>query len=151
MRALLINAGNRHQLSIGSTKARLSPICCQQQLVVGSNVDGAAFIDVKTLCLLRCEVAFFASCVAGNDLAVFHSDDFQRFMPSNAPDSPMKFQHMAFSIVPNVTFLSARPVQWYVVLLVGTLSEFPCAHTLSADSLCDMANLFVCGGDNQHT
>ena len=63
----------------------------------------------------------------------------------------MKFQHLAFSIVPHVTFLSTRPVQWYVVLLVSTLSQFPCARALSADSLGDMANLFVCGGDNQHT
>src|SRR5580704_18696689 len=114
--ALHIDAGNRHQLSIGSAKAKLSPICRQQQLVVGSNVDGATFIDLKELCLLRCEVAFFAACVAGNDLAVFHSDDFQRFMPGNTLDRSVKFQYLTFTIVPRVTFLRTRPVQWYVVL-----------------------------------
>ena len=63
----------------------------------------------------------------------------------------MKFQHLTFSIVPHVTLLHTRPVQWYVVLLVGTLSQFPCARALSTDSLGDMANLFVCGGDSQRT
>jgi len=101
--------------------------------------------------VLRCELAFLAARVAGNDLAVFHSDDFQRFMPRNALDSPMKLQHLAFSIVPHVTFLRARPVQWYEMLRVGTLSQSPCARALSADRLGDMANLFMCGGDNQHT
>src|SRR5208283_616743 len=149
--SLLINAGNRHQLSIGSAKARLAPICHEQQVVIGSNFDGAALVDFKAFRVLRCELTFFAACVTGNDLAVFHSDDFQRFMPSNALDRPMKFQHLAFCIVPHVTLLRARPVEWYVMLLVGALSQFPCARALSADSLGNMANLFVCGSDNQHT
>src|SRR5208282_6166361 len=108
-------------------------------------------IDIKAFRLLCCELALFAACVARNDLAVFHSSDFQRFMPRNALDSPMKFHHPPFSIVPHVTFLRARPVQRCVMLLVGTLSQLPCACALSADRLGDTANLFVCGGDNQHT
>ena len=69
-------------------------------------------------------------------------------MPSNALDSPMKFQHLAISIVPHVIFLCARPIQWYVVLLVGTQSQFPGARALSADSLGDIADLLVCGRDS---
>src|ERR1700693_3983532 len=99
----------------------------------------------------RGELALFAACVASNDLAIFYSDHFQRFMPSNALDSPMKFQHLTFSIVPHVTLLRTRPVQWPVVLLVGPLPQFPCARALSTDSLGDMSNLFVCGGDSQHS
>src|SRR5882672_970105 len=68
--ALLVNAGNRHQFAVGSAKARLPPICCQQQLVIGSNFNGAALVDIKAFRLLCCELALFAACVAGNDLAV---------------------------------------------------------------------------------
>ena len=118
---------------------------------MGSNFNGEPLIDIKAFRLLCCELALFAARVTGNDLAVFHSSDFQRFMPRNALDSPMKFQHLAFRVVPHLTFLSTRPVQWYVVLLVGTLSQFTCVSALSADSLGDMANFLVCGGDNQHT
>src|SRR6266849_868277 len=109
--ALLINPGDRDQFAIGGAKTRLAPICHQQQLVVGSNFDGATLIDFKALRLLCRELAFFAVCVAGNDLAVFHSEDFQRFMPSTALDRPVKFQHSAPTIVPHVTFLCGCPVQ----------------------------------------
>src|SRR5271163_4190275 len=82
--ALPVNAGNRHQFAVGSAKARLTSICGQQQFVIGSNFDGAALTDIKAFRLLYCELALFAACVAGNDLAVFHASDFQRFMPRNA-------------------------------------------------------------------
>ena len=148
---LLVNSGNRQQFAIGSAKARLASICHQQQFVVGSNFDGTALVDLKAFRLLCCELAFFAACVACDNLVVFHPDDFQCFMPGSALDRPVKFQHLAFSIVPHVTFLRTRPIQWYVVLLVGVHSQFPRARALCADSLGDMANFSVCGCDNQHT
>jgi hypothetical protein len=110
-----------------------------------------ALVDLKAFRLLCCELAFFAMRVASDDLVVFNADYFQRFMLGNAPHSPVKFQHLARTVIPHVTFLRARPVQWHVVPQAGTYSQLPSARAIGADGFGYMGNLFVCGGDSQHT
>src|SRR5688572_6705918 len=141
---VLVHSPDGDNFSVGRTEAALAPIASKQQLVAGSYLDGAPFVDIETLDLFAGDDPQFSILITNECSHSIDAHDLGGFVPCYAFHGAVKSQELAGLEIPYLALLRCRPVERHVSGKLATSPKFLCCFSGRANCLSNPIDLLMC-------